>query len=939
MPDKKLFLLDGMALLFRAHFALIKNPRVNSKGVNTSAPLGFTNSLLEILKKEKPTHIAVAFDTSAPTFRHEEYKEYKANRQETPEDIVIAIPIIKNIVRAFNIPLIEKDGFEADDVIGTLAKKASKEGFEVFMMTPDKDYAQLVEEHVYLYKPASRGNGIDILGIPEVLKKFEIDNVEQVIDYLGLVGDAVDNIPGIPGIGPKTAVKLLKDYGSVEGLLENADKLKGKQKEKVTANKEQALLSKRLATIKLDVPVEWNEEELLHKDYNEEELRKIFEELEFKTLAQRIFGGSSTSSSTKKTATQGQLSLFGGAPKQTQTVQVTVKEEEEQLPVEKNTIHNTLHDYHLIDTPELRQELIGYLKLQKEFCFDTETSSLSAIEAGLVGIAFSYRANEAYYVPFPDDKDKAKAIAQEFKEVFEDEKICKIAQNLKYDLMVMAKYGVEVKGQIFDTMLAHYLLEPDQRHGMDRLAEVYLNYIPVSIETLIGKKGKNQKSMRDVSPADICEYASEDADITFQLKQVFEPLLSKESKLSDLFYNVEMPLVRVLAEIERNGVRVDTDELQAFSKVLADDIVRLEKEIYEEAGEEFNVASPKQLGEILFGKLKLVEKPKKTKSGQYATGEEILVRLADDHKIIANILEYRQYQKLKSTYVDALPKMISPTDNLIHTSYNQAVAATGRLSSTDPNLQNIPIRTARGREIRKTFIPRDKNHLIISADYSQVELRIMAAFSNDDHLVTAFKEGKDIHTATAAKVFKVEESEVTADMRRKAKTANFGIIYGVSAFGLSQQLNIPRKEAAELIDKYFEEFPAVKTYMDKSIHDAQETEYAETVMGRRRLLRDINSRNNTVRGMAERNAINAPIQGSAADIIKVAMINIQNWLSESNLKSKMIMQVHDELVFDVVKEEEEQITQKVKELMENALQMTVPLVVEVGKGDNWLQAH
>ncbi|GAA4828659.1 DNA polymerase I [Algivirga pacifica] len=937
MSSKKLFLLDGMALIFRAHFALIKNPRVNSKGVNTSAPMGFTNSLMEILKKEKPSHIAVAFDTSAPTFRHEAYAEYKANRQETPEDISIAIPIVKNLVKAFNIPTFEMNGYEADDVIGTLAKQAARKGFEVFMMTPDKDYAQLVEEHVYLYKPASRGNGIDVLGIPEVLEKFDIENVDQVIDYLGLVGDAVDNIPGIPGIGPKTATKLLKQYGSVEGLLEHSHELKGKQKEKVEDNKEQALLSKQLATIKIDVPVTFDEQALHYTGYNEEALREIFEELEFRTLAKRVFGDDGSTTATKKGATSGQMSLFGNTSAPAKEEES--KEEEIIATPEITNIHNTPHQYHLIDTPELRKELIHFLALQDEFCFDTETSSLSAVEAELVGISFSYRAHEAYYIPIPENQEEAIAIVSEFKEVFENDRIGKIAQNLKYDMMVMSRYGIKINGPLFDTMIAHYLLHPEQRHGMDYLAENYLNYQPVSIETLIGKKGKNQKSMRDVPVGEACEYAAEDADITLQLKEVLSPKLEEEKALNALFKDIEMPLVSVLAEIELNGVKIDTQALSSISGELEVEIAQLEKSIYEEAGKEFNVASPKQLGAVLFDDLKLVDKPKKTKSGQYATGEEILTNLAKDHKIVANILEFRQLQKLKSTYVDALPKMISEKDGLVHTSYNQAVTATGRLSSTDPNLQNIPIRTERGKEIRKAFVPREEGNVIMAADYSQVELRIMAAFSEDQHMIEAFKEGRDIHTATAAKIFKIKEEEVDSDMRRKAKTANFGIIYGVSAFGLSQQLNIPRKEAGELIDTYFEEFTSIKGYMDKAINKARDTEYVETVMGRRRHLRDINSRNFTVRGMAERNAINAPIQGSAADIIKKAMVDIQAWMQKEKLQSKMIMQVHDELVFDVHPEERDLMRQEVQRMMEDAFEGSVPLKVEVGEGHNWLEAH
>ncbi|MBX2843823.1 MAG: DNA polymerase I [Flammeovirgaceae bacterium] len=935
MPSKKLFLLDAMALIYRAHFAFSKNPRINSAGMNTGAVLGFTNTLWEIIRKEKPTHIGVAFDLPGPTFRHIEFPEYKAQREAQPEDITVAIPYVKKLVQAFQIPILEKEGFEADDVIGTIATKCGSEEMEVFMMTPDKDYGQLVTDHVYLYKPAFMGNGVDVMGIPEVLAKWNIKRIDQVIDMLGLQGDAVDNIPGIPGIGPKTAQKLLAEYDTVEGIIANADKLKGKQKERVIENSEQAILSKRLATINTEVPVECNIEELEYFGFNQEAVKVLFDELEFKTLSRRIFGEETkTKKVTKKAATGAgtQTSLFGAAPVE------EVQEETSTAPAEKKTIDTTEHDYRLIDTEKLQKELVHFLSIQKEFCFDTETTSIDPYEAELVGISFSYVPSEAYYIPIPTEKEEALKIVAIFKPVFENEQITIIGQNVKYDRIVLDSYGVNLKGKIFDTMLAHYLIEPDMRHNMDLLAESYLNYSPVSIETLIGKKGKKQGNMRDANPLEVCQYAGEDADITLQLKHYFDPILD-EKKVRKLFEEVENPLVNVLARIEENGVKIDKAALNAFSEEIQTDVIALEKGIFEQAGQEFNVASPKQLGEILFDKLKLIEKPKKTKSGQYATGEEILVTLANDHKIVRDILDYRQLQKLKSTYVDALPEMISPKDDLIHTSYNQAVAATGRLSSTNPNLQNIPIRTDKGREIRKAFVPRGEDFTILAADYSQIELRIMAAFSKDEVMIQAFKEGKDIHAITASKLNKVALEEVDSEMRRKAKTANFGIIYGISAFGLSQRLNIPRKEASAIIDAYFEEFSSIKKYMDEVINFARENEYVETILGRRRYLRDINSRNFTQRGFAERNAINAPIQGSAADMIKMAMINIHDWMEKENLKSKMIMQVHDELVFDAHKSELELLKTKIPELMTKALEIEVPLIVEVGTGNNWLEAH
>ncbi len=932
-PEKKLFLLDAMALIFRAHFAFSKNPRINSKGMSTGVVLGFANSLIEIINKEKPTHIGVAFDLPGPTFRHEMFSEYKAQREEAPEDIKIGIPIVKDLVKCFNIPILEKTGFEADDVIGTLAKQASKHGFEVFMMTPDKDYAQLVEEHVYLYKPAYMGNSVDILGIPEVLKKFDIESVDQVRDILGLQGDASDNIPGIPGIGAKTAVKLLKEFGSVENLVANADKLKGKQKENVENFGKQGVLSKELATIILDVPVDFDEKALEYHGFDEEKLKALFDELEFKTLAKRIFGGAATAVVKPESA---QLSMFGDGGTHKKEESKVVEEPTE--PVEKKNLFNTMHDYHLIDTPELMKKLVGYLQLQEEFCFDTETTSVDARAAELVGIAFSYIPGEAYYIPVPESHQKSMEIIDIFKPVFENETIGKIGQNIKYDILVLKNYGVEVRGKLFDTMLAHYLFEADMRHNMDILAETYLNYTPVSIQTLIGKKGTKQGSMRDAEVEKVVQYAGEDADITLQLKHIFAPMV-EEKEVSKLLFDLEIPLVNVLADMEYEGVTVDEPTLQQLSKELAESSVQIEKEIYEIAGVKFNIASPKQLGLILFEKLNLVEKPKKTKTGQYATGEEILSVLANEHEIAAKILDFRELQKLKSTYVDALPTLINPKDGRIHTSYNQAVAATGRLSSTNPNLQNIPIRTEKGREIRKAFVPRGADFTLMAADYSQIELRIMAAFAKDESMMEAFKNGRDIHATTASKIFKVPLEEVDGDMRRKAKTANFGIIYGISAFGLSQRLGIPRREAADIIDAYFAEFPSVKGYMDKVINDARENEYVETIMGRRRYLRDINSKNATMRGFAERNAINAPIQGSAADMIKMAMIKIHAWMKKEKLKSKMILQVHDELVFDVHSSEKELMETEIPKYMKTAIELEVPMEVGLGFGGNWLEAH
>ena len=930
--DKKIFLLDAMALIYRAHFAFSKNPRINSRGINTGAILGFTNSLLEILNKQKPSHIAIAFDTSAPTFRHETFAEYKAQRQEQPEDIQVAIPYVKRIVESFNVKGFAIDGFEADDIIGTIAKKAARKGYQVYMMTPDKDFSQLVEENIFLYKPAYMGNAVDILGVNEVLKKFDIENVDQVRDILGLQGDSVDNIPGIPGVGAKTAVKLLKEFGSVENIVANADKLKGKLKERVVEFGQQGILSKELATINVNVPLDFIDDECLYRDCDEPNLRAVFDELEFRTLAKRVFGD-------EKTGAKGepvQLSMFDQAPPVAEKP-VAATEVEVEVPVKSN-IFNTIHDYHIIDTLQLREELIHYLSIQTEFCFDTETTSLDAIEAELVGLSFAYLPGEAYYLPLSGDFESTKTVLEEFRPVFGNTSIVKIAHNIKYDMILMRNYGIEVKGPLYDTMIAHYLIEPDNRHKMDLLADNFLNYIPVSIESLIGKKGSKQSNMKDVDIKLITEYAAEDADITLQLKSTFDPMLN-ESKIKKLFDEVEIPLIQVLGEMEYEGVRVDTEVLQILSRQMETECQQIEKEIFAIAGCEFNIASPKQLGEVLFEQMKLVEKPKKTRTGQYATGEEILSKLANEHEIAKKILDYREVQKLKNTYIDALPGLISKKDGRIHTCYNQAVAATGRLSSNNPNLQNIPIRTEKGREIRKAFIPRDEDHVLVSADYSQVELRIMASFAGDESMIEAFRQGRDIHRTTAAKIYKIPLEEVDSVMRSKAKTANFGIIYGISAFGLSERLSIPRREAADIIKAYFEEFPAVKNYMDQVVNQARENEFVETILGRRRYLRDINSRNATMRGFAERNAINAPIQGTAADIIKMAMINIHKWMKQEKLKSKMILQVHDELVFDVHRDELDLVKDRIPDFMQNAIKLEVPLEVEIGEGSNWLEAH
>ncbi len=920
--EKKLFLLDAYALIFRSYFAFISNPRVTSKGLDTSAIFGFTTTLLEVLEKQKPTHIAIVYDTDAPTKRHEEYKEYKANRDETPEAIKISVPYIRRIADAFNIPFLGVDGYEADDVIGTLAKKAEKEGFEVFMMTPDKDFAQLVSDQVKMYRPGRQGNPAEIWGVEKVLEKFDIDEVGQVVDYLGMMGDSVDNIPGFPGVGPKTASKLLKQYGSLESMLDHADEIKGKLGERIRDNEEQGRLSKKLARIMIDAPIDFDEQAFVKEDPNEEKIKELFSELEFRTLLKRVTG-----EQTQKPAVQGgQTDLFGNAE---------LLSQEETTGKFKN-IESTDHFYQLVSHPKERALLLENLMKQEEVCFDTETTDIEASDAELVGIAFSYAPGIAYYVNTPQGKEGE--IANEFKPFFENNSILKIGQNIKYDITVLKNYGIEVKGEMFDTMLAHYLIQPDMRHNMDILAETYLHYQPVSIESLIGKKGKKQGNMRDVEPAKVKEYAGEDADITLQLKHIFEPKL-KEAETLPVFDDIEMPLVPVLADMESEGINLDREALEKLSIELSSDIERLKKEIIEIAGMTFNIASPKQLGEVLFDRMKLVEKPKKTKSGQYATSEDILIELAKEHEIAKKILDYRQLSKLKSTYVDALPQMISPVTNRVHTSFSQAVAATGRLSSNNPNLQNIPIRTKRGQEVRKAFIPRSEDHLILAADYSQIELRLIAELSGDKTMMEAFLQNQDIHAATAAKIFGVKPEEVSREQRSNAKTVNFGIIYGVSAFGLSQQTSLNRNEASEIIKSYFRTYPGIRDYIEAQKEFARQHGYVETIMKRKRYLKDISSRNHTVRSHAERNAVNAPIQGSAADIIKLAMIKIHRELKENGFEAKMVLQVHDELVYDTPQSEIEEIKPIIKESMENAVQTKVPLIVDFGEGKNWLEAH
>ena len=944
--QKRLFLLDAYALIFRGYYAFIKNPRINSKGMDTSAIMGFMNSLMDVIKREKPDHLAVAFDNGGSQLRNDIFPEYKAHRDATPEAIKIAIPYIQDLLKAMHIPIIEVKGYEADDLIGTIAKQAEKQNYKVFMVTPDKDFAQLVSENIFMYKPARMGNGIEIWGIPEVLAKFEIERPDQVIDFLGMMGDAADNIPGLPGVGEVTAKKLLKEFGTMENLLANTDKLKGKMKENIEANKEKGLLSKTLATILLDCPVIFDEADYELSTPDVEKTDALFNELEFRRMAEQfdaIFkkGGSTTDNSNPVDETklykkpqpknEEQFDLFGSA--------IQDDSSEETRHQYYNSLENTEHSYQIIQGDLGLKLLLQNLQKQSSVCFDTETTGLDALHAELVGISFSYEKGKGFYVPFPENQEEAQALIEKFIPFFENENIEKIGQNLKYDLKILSNYNITVKGKLFDTMIAHYLINPDMRHNMDILSETYLKYSPQSIEALIGKKGKNQKSMRDVELEEIKEYAVEDADVTLQLKEIFTLELDKTGT-KKLFEEIEIPLVKVLADMEKEGIRVDVDFLKSLSKTLDDDIKILEANILETAGEKFNLASPKQLGDVLFDKLKIGGvKQKKTKTGQYATGEEILSYLAAENPIVKDILDWRQLVKLQNTYVEALPNQVDKITQRIHTDYMQTVAATGRLSSNNPNLQNIPIRTERGRQIRKAFIARDENYTLVSADYSQIELRVIAALSGEENMIKAFQNHEDIHKSTASKVFNVPLEEVTREQRSHAKTVNFGIIYGVSAFGLSNQTNLSRKESADLIEAYYQTYPRLKSYIQEQIDFARDNGYVQTILGRRRYLKDINSQNAIVRGGAERNAVNAPIQGSAADIIKIAMINIHEKLISENWKSKMLLQVHDELVFDVHNDELEKIKPMIKHEMEHAFKLEVPLDVDLGAGKDWLEAH
>lgn len=950
MSQKRLFLLDAYALIFRGYYAFIKNPRINSKGMDTSAIMGFMNSLMDVIKREKPDHLAVAFDKGGSDFRNQMFPDYKANRDATPEAIKIAVPYIQEILKAMHIPIMEKAGFEADDLIGTLAKQAEKEGFQVFMVTPDKDFAQLVSENIFMYRPARMGNGIEIWGIPEVQAKFEVQDPLQVIDFLGMMGDAVDNIPGLPGVGEKTAKKFLAEYGSMEKLLESTHELKGKMKENIEANKEKGILSKKLATILLDCPVTFNENDFELSKPDVEKTEAIFQELEFRRM-QEQFDKMFRDGSDYDEINTNEIPANGETPK---PAKKTTPKNEDQMDLfgfsdESNdsvshnsfyaTLENTEHFYQIIQGDLALKLLLQNLQNQTSVCFDTETTGLDALNAELVGIAFSYEKGKGFYVPFPESQEEAIILMEKLKPFFENEAIEKIGQNLKYDLKILSNYNVTVKGKLFDTMIAHYLINPDMRHNMDILSETYLKYSPKSIEALIGKKGKNQLSMRNVTLEDVKEYAVEDADITFQLKEHFQPILEKVGT-KKLFDEIEIPLVEVLAAMEKEGINLDVPFLKAMSKDLAEESNALEQKIYETAGEKFNLASPKQLGDILFDKLKIGGvKQKKTKTGQYATGEEVLSYLAKDNEIVAQILEWRQLVKLQNTYVDALPNQVDIKTGRVHTDYMQTVAATGRLSSNNPNLQNIPIRTERGRQIRKAFIARDESYTLLAADYSQIELRIIAALSGEENMIKAFQNNEDIHRSTASKVFNVPLEKVTKEQRSNAKTVNFGIIYGVSAFGLSNQTDLSRKESADLIDAYYKTYPKLKAYMAEQVDFARENGYVETILGRRRYLKDINSANAMVRGGAERNAVNAPIQGSAADIIKIAMINIYKRLVSENWQSKMLLQVHDELVFDVHNSELEKIQPMIKQEMETAFQLEVPLIVDLGLGKNWLEAH
>ncbi len=934
--EKKLFLLDAMALIYRAYYALIRNPRLTSQGKNTNAQFGFTNTLIELINKYKPTHMAVCFDTHAPTERHTDFEFYKANRQEAPEDLLASLPDIKKIIEGFNIQLIESEGYEADDIIGTLAWQAADKGYKVFMVTPDKDYGQLLtNDNIFIFKPAYMGNKEEILTAEKICEKWNIASVSQVIDILGLMGDAVDNIPGIAGVGEKTAAKLLKEYHTLEAVLENADNIKGALGEKIRSGKENAILSKKLATIITNVPIEFHEEDFKLKEWNNEVLSDVFSELEFRTLGRRILGEGFRVNISENVQTD----LFGNVVESGARRNNAVINEEEIFTNIKN-IENTQHNYHLIDTKEKIHELVNKLSSCKEICFDTETTSPDANLAELVGLSFSVNKGEAYYVPVPKEKEEVLKVLDLFTALFNNKDIVWIGQNIKYDMLVLKWYGKELKGNVFDTMVAHYVIEPEGRRGMDLLSEQYLGYVPVSITELIGKKGKGQGNMRDVEMQKVADYAAEDADVTLQLKEVFVPLI-KEKDVTTIFYEVDNPLVKVLANMEFEGVRIDEHFLIDYSRQLEAEAGEYEESVYRQAGVRFNLASPKQLGEVLFDKLKLDPKAKKTKTGQYATGEDVLLRLSHQHKIADDILSFRELTKLRNTYVDTLPNIVNPRSGRVHTSFNQTIAVTGRLSSTNPNLQNIPVRTEKGREIRKAFIPRDHNHVLLSADYSQIELRIVAAISGDKNMCDAFKNGMDIHTATAAKVFGVDASQVTKDQRYKAKSVNFGIIYGQGAFGLANNLNISRTEAKEIIDNYKKEFSGIDSYMQNAVQFAQKNGYAATVLGRKNWLRDINSSNAVVRGYAERNAINSPIQGTAADMIKLAMISIDRAFKEKELRSKMILQVHDELVFDVVKEELDLVKKIVLDKMESAMSLPndVPVIAEAGTGTNWLEAH
>jgi DNA polymerase-1 len=940
MSEKKLFLLDGMALIYRAFFAFSQNPRITSQGLNTSAMFGFVNTLLDVIKNHKPTHLAVVFDTEAPTERHEVFEAYKAHRQEMPEDLSKSIPYIFRILESFNIPVITLDGYEADDIIGTIALRDACPECKVYMMTPDKDFGQLVNEHVFIFKPARLGNGFEIMGVNEILSKWEISDISQVIDILAIWGDAVDNIPGIPGMGEKTAKKLIKEYGTLENILANTDKFKGKQQENLVNFRDQAILSKQLATININVPVDHRLEDYIMKEINKEAVRELFAELEFRNLTKRVLGEELQSAPKARPQVQSaQGDLFSTQPdeKLQQSAAAAGIDEPGEESGDPNEIFKTINDiehvYTLVTTRDERHKLIEELLAQTEFCFDTETTGLDALDARVLGLALAYKKGEAYYVVVNNDR----GILQEFRPLFESS-ILKIAQNLKYDLQLLRNYDIQVREPYYDTMLAHYLIEPDKKHGMDDLSRQFLGYSPVSIETLIGKKGKGQLNMADVEIEKVKEYAAEDADITLQLKGRLDPLLQARNA-QPVFDQIEMPLVPVLADMEREGVRIDDAFLKQYSVEITKEIVTIEQRIYEQAGERFNIASPLQLGKILFEKLQLDEKAKKTKTGQYQTGEDVLQKLSHKSSIVQDILDFRGLQKLKSTYVDALPTMINPVTGRVHTSFNQAVAATGRLSSTNPNMQNIPVRTEKGREVRKAFIPRDENHLILSADYSQIELRIIASISEDAGMMEAFANNVDIHTATAAKVFGVAIEAVTKEQRYKAKSVNFGLMYGQGAFGLAENLGISRTEAKEIIDNYFLQFPKIRQYMNEVIETAKMKGYVETIRGRRRYLRDINSANATVRSFAERNAINAPIQGSAADMIKLAMIQIQKKMKEKGYRSRMVLQVHDELLFDVHKDELEEITALIKTEMQDAMPLKVPVIAEAGYGNNWLEAH